>query len=316
MAITHKAKQYLFGLAKVLVLSISFGYIYYRLQHQASQDFFSVIELTPAKNKILFPFLLFLLVLTSINWIFEILKWKNLVKTIQKINFNRAARQTFAALTVSLATPGRIGDYGAKALFFKKGNRKKILLLNLFSNLAQLFVTVIFGIIGIIVCANRYEIPVSGNGVFILAAGIILIPILIYFLKNKEWFKGFSIKKILLFFQQLPSRIKVTVLLFSVIRYLTFSTMFYVLLFFFGAEIKISAAFQLIFTTYLLVSVLPSLLIFDVVIRGGVALWLFSFEGVSEYIILSTVFFMWIFNFILPSLIGSIYVVKFQPVTE
>lgn len=315
MARTHKAKQYLFGLAKFLVLSISFGYIFYRLQQHASQDFISFLQPVLIGNKNLYLFLFILITLTSINWIFEILKWKNLVKTIQKIDFILAAKQTFAALTVSLATPGRIGDYGAKALFFKKENRKRILLLNLFSNLAQLFTTTIFGIIGIVFCVLHYKIPISGWRILILIIGVILILFSIYFFRNKEW-KGFSIDKLILFFKRIPFQIKINVLVFSVIRYLTFSSMFYGLLLFFGADIPVFTAFQLIFTTYLLVSVLPSILIFDVVIRGGIALWLFSFEGVSEYVVLSSVFFMWFFNFVLPSLIGSIYVVKFQPVIK
>lgn len=315
MAVTHKSKQYLFGLAKLLILTISFGYIFYRLQNHASEDFISFVKLTSRKNALLLPFFILLILLTSINWIFEILKWKNLVKTIEKINFKTAAQQTFAALTVSLATPGRIGDYGAKALFFKKEKRKKILVLNFYSNIAQLFITIIFGIIGIIFCVNHYNIPFSGWRISAIFSIIIAVSGGIYYFRNKEW-KGFSPKKILWFFRELSGQTKLTVLLFSLIRYLTFSCMFYVLLQFFGAEIEIVTAFYLIFATYLLVSILPSLLIFDVVIRGGVALWLFSFEGVSEYIILSTVFFMWFFNFVLPSLIGSIYVVKFQPAME
>jgi hypothetical protein len=64
---------------------------------------------------------------------------------------------------------------------------------------------------------------------------------------------------------------------------------------------------------YLLVSIIPSFFIMDVVIRGGVAVWLFSFLGVSEIVVLSTVFFMWMLNTVSPALIGSYFVLTFKP---
>ena len=43
---------------------------------------------------------------------------------ILEINFFEAYEQCLASLTVSIITPNRIGEYGAKALFFEKENRK------------------------------------------------------------------------------------------------------------------------------------------------------------------------------------------------
>jgi len=67
---------------------------------------------------------------------------------------------------------------------------------------------------------------------------------------------------------------------------------------------------------YFLVSTVPTIFIFDVVVRGGVAVWLFSFAGISDLMVLSTVLVMWILNFVLPSIIGSYFVIAYQPVTQ
>lgn len=317
MAVLHKTKQYLFALAKVLVLSITFGYIYYRLQQYASQDFIEFINSITFKGPKAATAIFVLIVLTLLNWFFEILKWKTLVNTIQKIDFRTALKQTLAALTVSLATPNRIGDYGAKVLFFDKDKRRKILLFNFFSNAAQLFATIVFGLFGLFFCFKNYEIPYSKSAVVVMAIAGISVLLIGYIFKDKEWFvKGFSISNTIQFFRNLPTATKLKVIGFSLIRYLVFSGMFYFLLLFFGAEIAFSTAMLLIFATYLLVSVMPSIFIFDVVIRGGVALWLFSFEGVPEFIVLASVLFMWLFNFVIPSIFGSIYVIRFQPVTQ
>lgn len=95
-------------------------------------------------------------------------------------------------------------------------------------------------------------------------------------------------------------------------KYMTFTTMFYGLLLYFGAEISIWEFYPLIFCMYFFVSVLPSYFLFDVVVRGGVSVWLFSLAGVPELPVILTVTAMWVFNFVLPALIGSYYVLAFK----
>ena len=62
---------------------------------------------------------------------------------------------------------------------------------------------------------------------------------------------------------------------------------------------------------YLLASVIPSIFIFDVLIKGSVAMYIFTIVGVNEFTILSIVLLMWILNFVLPSILGSYYVLTF-----
>src|SRR5690554_1767253 len=177
MASLHKSKQYLFALAKVLVLSITFGYIYYRLRQYATQDFIAFMQSLNSNSSAMASAIAIVVFLMLLNWCFETLKWQTLVRTIQKINFRTALKQTLTALTVSLATPNRIGDYGAKVLFFEKEKRKKILLLNFYTNAAQLFATVVFGSIGLIFCLSNYDIPYSASAIY--AMGIVGISILL-----------------------------------------------------------------------------------------------------------------------------------------
>lgn len=317
MAALHKTNHYLLAFAKVLVVGITFGYIFYRLQNNPNLDFLAFVNSIFSKGFIANYFLLFFLLLAAINWRFEILKWKTLVLTIEKINFKTALIQSLASLTVSLATPNRIGEYGAKALFFERGKRKKVLLLNFISNSAQLAVTIIFGLIGMFYFLRNYEIYYSYGALIFFGIGLLSIVILGYFLKEKELLvKGFSIVNIFRYFQKLPNSVKLKVFIFSVLRYLIFSGMFYGLLLFFGAEISFSTGMALVFTMYFLVSIVPTIFIFDVVVRGGVAVWLFSYAGVPELITLSTVLTMWILNFVLPAIVGSIFVLNYQPATR
>lgn len=262
-------------------------------------------------------FLILFWILAATNWMFEIMKWRSLVSTIKSIDFKTALKQSLAALSVSLATPNRIGDYGAKALFFEREKRKKVLVLNFYSNAIQLLTTIIFGIVGLFYFLLEYDVVYSTKAIIGLGIGIFIILILGYILWKKELLvKGFSIEKTFRYFQKFSNILKFKIFLLSILRYLVFSGMFYGLLLFFGAEITLYTALALVFAMYLLVSIVPSIFIFDVVVRGGVAVWLFSFAGVSDLTVLSTVLVMWILNFVIPSIIGSYFVLSYQPVAQ
>jgi hypothetical protein len=256
--------------------------------------------------------LLFFL-LTASNWFFEILKWKTLCGVVETISFKTARKQSLASLTVSLVTPNRIGDYGAKALFFIPKKRRQILLLNFFSNATQMLVTCCFGVIGLVYIIRTYDISFSATKALLFLAAMILLAILGYTFKEKELIlKGLSLAKVFNFFKKISSRTKLRVLVYALARYFSFSLLFSGMLFFFGGEANFLEAMPLIFSLYLLVSLFPSIFIFDVVIRGGVAVWLFSLAGVTELPVLCTVLGMWLLNFVFPAFWGSYYVAAYK----
>ena len=67
---------------------------------------------------------------SHLNWFFEIFKWKVLASHCERISLKESTKQVLKAHITSLITPAKIGEYGAKALFFKASYRKKILFLN------------------------------------------------------------------------------------------------------------------------------------------------------------------------------------------
>ncbi|MDN3722764.1 hypothetical protein QRD02_00090 [Aequorivita sp. SDUM287046] len=317
ISISHKTKQYLLVSAKVSVLAVTFGYIFYKITFGASVSLGDFITVLSAKATISGYLLLLFTILAAGNWFFEILKWQNLVSVVHKITFATAMKQCLASLTVSLATPNRIGEYGAKAIYFAPAKRRKILLLNLISSSSQMLITSVFGLGGLLYFMRNFSVDYSVKTICYLGIGVILLFAVGYYFKEKELLlKGFSISKAVEFFREIPFQIKLRALVFSAIRYFIFSGMFYGLLVFFGADIKFSEGIVTIFAMYFFVSVIPTFFIFDVVIRGGVAVWLFSFLGVPELTIVSTVLATWLLNFVLPAIFGSIYVLTYQPATK
>ncbi len=311
VTLPHKSKQYLLPALKVFILTVTFVYIYIKLSSRDGVDLATLIETVQRKGRPAIGNLIFFIGLTIANWTFEILKWRAVTSVVSPISINTAIKQSLSALTVSLATPNRIGEYGAKAYFFEPSKRKQILLLNFFSNLAQMSVTAVFGIVGIVYLILNNSISISPLKLTILALVLITLVILGYRFKEKELIlKGLSIAKVFQYIHNLAVSIKIQVILFSVLRYVIFSFLFYQLLLFFGADITFESVIFIIASMYLLVSVIPTVFIFDVVIRGGVAVWLFSLIDIPEIIVLFTVLAMWLLNFLLPAILGSFYIIS------
>ena len=314
----HKYKRFIF---LPLKLAIVIGAFYFIFQQLANNELLSLSQL---KNQISILFsknswlILLLLLFTDANWLLEIFKWKILVSNEKRITFFEAYEQCFASLTASLITPNRIGEYGAKALYFEKKLRKKIMVLNLFGNLSQLAVTVFFGIFGILVLISHVKIDLFtfNTTKFLIFLNILLLLFLIG--------KNLGITKILTeltlktlhYSKELPMKIHLKTIAFSLFRYLVFSHQFYFLLRLFDVETDYFTMINLIFCTYFLASIIPSLAIFDWAIKGSVAVVVLGIIGINPLTIVTVTTFMWLMNFAIPALLGSIFVLNFKMISE
>lgn len=313
-ALSYKTKQFFFVLIKISLVVGAFYFIYLKLTNNKGLSFYNVISFSLNNNAFSFKNICFLLVLSFFNWFFEILKWQNLVYYVKPISFNAATKQSLGALTASLFTPNRIGEYGAKAMYFTSNLRKRVMLVNLLSNLLQMGVTCFFGIIGFGFYISIYNPEFNYfKLVKFIAITFILITIFTFGItKSKFKIKGFSIKKLKLFSKEFPKQKLIIGVFFSVIRYVFFSFQFYVLLYIFKVDLNYFNAMIIITTMYLLASIIPSIFIFDVVVKGSIAVYLFSLAGVNDIIILCIITIMWLLNFVLPSLFGSYFVLSFS----
>jgi len=303
-------KQPLINLLKWLVVGFAFLFIYLKLTTNNDLSFAEF----KTQITLLFsnPFWLFIILLlfTDANLLLEIKKWQLLVNIEKRINFFEAMEQVLASFTISIITPNRIGEYGAKVLFFEKKLRKKVLVLNFITNSYQLFATLLFGASGFYFFTLKYTFKnpfISINLWLFYFALFILLIALIYVFK---WQK--KVVKLKMYWKSISVKNHFLILGLSVTRFLIFSHQFYFLLYLFNVEIAYSTAISLIFCMYLLASVLPSLAIFDWAIKGSIALWLFQFEKINEVTIITITTLMWMLNFGLPALLGSVFVLNFK----
>ncbi|TCK65170.1 lysylphosphatidylglycerol synthase-like protein [Winogradskyella wandonensis] len=313
-SLPYKTKQFFIAIIKLSIIVGASYYIYNRLLNNENLNFTEFTSLLTKNNVFSAKNIFFLLILSVFNWFFEILKWKNLVKTIKKISFFEALEQSLGGLTASLITPNRIGDYGAKAIYFAKQYRKRVILLNLIGNVNQMAVTTIIGIIGLILFYKNYDLEINFYKVSRLLVILIVLAVFTAFgLKQSRFrIKGFSIEQIINFVKQLPQRTHIKTFILSLVRYAIFSFQFYFLLQIFGTSLDYKTAMIAISSMYFLSSIVPSLAVFDVLIKTSAAVFLFSHLGIDELTILSVSTLMWLLNFVLPSIFGSYFVLNFR----
>lgn len=318
-AISYKSKQFSLVLIKIGIVVSAFYLIYNKLFQNSDFHFADLLIILTKFSAISFDAVLFLMVLSCFNWFLEILKWRHLVTAITKITFKKAKSQTLGAFTASLITPNRIGEYGAKALYYHPSLRKEIMLLNLLGNTAQMAATTIFGGIGMIYFSLHFNPEFNYDKIILWFSAIILGSVLLWFIVTSTMFGKYkkSLKKLIKFIKTIPKEITVKTVMYSAFRYLVFSHQFYIILLMFDINTPYSHAMAAISTMYLLSSIIPSIFIFDVVIKGGIAIYIFGLLGISQPIVFAIVTLMWVLNVVLPSIIGSYYVLQFKlPKTE
>lgn len=310
-SISYKAKQFLLVIIKLLIVSIAMIYLYYEIKDKK-------IIWSTVFNALSFESILLLVAFSTINWLLEIAKWRNLVSNFKSISFLEAAQQCLGSLTVSIFTPNRIGEYGAKALYYSKEETKKIIFLNFISNSSQMAITCFFGLLGLLLFKISYTetmvwfafkikiLPV------LIATIVFACALLIAFRFKKSKIYGISIATLFSKVTSFPRIILKKTFLFSLLRFLVFSHQFYYLLYLLNCDISYLTALSCIFTMYFLASIIPSIHLLDVAIKSSVAVYLFAKFGVLEWKIIMITSLMWIFNLFFPVLLGSYFVFQFK----
>jgi uncharacterized membrane protein YbhN (UPF0104 family) len=242
-----------------------------------------------------------------LNWLLESYKWKTLVDPISQISRVEALSESLKAHAVSIITPNKIGEFGAKASFYKISLRKQILRLTLTGQIYQMIATVLFGALGISVMFSEFSPELQITLAMVLGGMVLAILGLFWLNSRHRWIR--QLQAYLKSLAKLSGSSLTQVLIWSVLRYVCFSHQFFVLLWLFQPELNYLEIMPIIFSIYLITSMVPTILILDASLKAGVSLVLLSAYLAPEYILVTSVL-MWIFNFGIPAFIGNVLLLK------
>ena len=306
ISISHKTKQFLVQLIKILIVVAAFYFIYNELANNDKLDWAKFLVVFK-KNQSFFG-ILFILTFSFLNRYFEILKWQNLAKIVRPISILESTKQVLAVLTLGVFTPIGVGEYAGKALYFDKSKTSEIIFLNLICNGIQMVATAFFGVLGMLLL-----------GYYLWAFGIISISIVLIlffvFTKNKK-IKGYTIQDFISKINNIPKKIHQKNIILGFARYLVFTHQYYFLLIAFDINLDYFVLISTITTVYFLASVVPSFQFLDFALKGSLAIFFFKLLGINEWIIIFITSLMWFLNVAIPVAIGSFFVLNFKLKTD
>ena len=310
---SHKANQFFSLVLKILVVLAAVSFIWYRVTKDESMDFDRFVDILDRYRIFSFTNIVILVLFSIVNWYFEILKWQTLSSHVRENSFVRSMRESLASFTAAIFTPSRIGEYGAKCLYYVRSAWRKVIFLNFLGNTAQLFATYFFGIAGLLFLITSVDLALPVFNI-ILVSGLLFAPFILYFVmkKFKIRLKGYSIQRLEESFHNVSEKIRWKTIIFATIRYLIFTHQFYFLLVQFKVDVSYPLLISAVYSTYILASIIPTMIIFDAFIKGGFAVWIFGLLQVPQIIVLTIVLTVWILNFGLPGLAGSYYVLRYK----
>jgi hypothetical protein len=308
ISISHKTKQFLVLLVKLLIVGGAFYFIYNQLANNDKLDWQKFLVLFHKNQSVLG--IVFILSLSVFNRFFEILKWQNLVGFIHEISLGEATKQVLAALTAGLFTPNGVGEYAGKAMYFDKKDTKKVVFLNLVCNGIQMILTVVFGIFGLLYFNAQYNV-ITTKTVAVLF-GILVILFAVLFSAKKITIKGYSIERLIHKINEIPKSIHQKNTILAIFRYLVFSHQYYFLFLAFDVDLPYFILISAVSSVYFLASSLPTFQFLDFAVKGSVAVYFFGILGVNEWVVVFVTTLMWFLNVVLPVAIGSYYVLNFK----
>src|ERR1035437_336217 len=256
--------------------------------------------------------------LLPFNWLLEAVKWKMLTSHVQKINLNTSIQAVLSGISTGFFTPNRVGELVGRVTFLEPGNRKAGITLSMMNSLTQ---NLIMALCGIPACLVYFSFssgklhPDIEHFVFLTLTGILLfstiyftLPIWSRQLKNSRLSLKIKTFTDCLSFYNGSDLLKI--MLVSLLRYGVFCIQFYCMLWFFGIGLTTWQAIIAIPTTYLFVTFTPSLAFSEAAVRSSYAVLIIgAFSGQVIGIALAGVC-IWVVNFVLPMLAGSVIMMK------
>lgn len=317
---TYLSSKWINYFIKGIILILLFWTLYKQIfQKENIEELWSTF--LASQSSFRWPWLALVLVLMPLNWTFETLKWRTLVRSFTEISFIKAFQGILLGVMVSMFTPNRIGEYGGRILVVQAEHNWRAVIATLVGSFSQLLVLLSFGILGCTFFVSNY----LSLEPFLLRSFIIigqaLVGILVFCFFNIDLLvpiakripfndKLKSYLRHLLVLKNYSGKVLGEVLIFSVLRYVVYCLQYYFILQFFGIQVGLLAAFSGICTIYLIQTSVPLPPLMGLVARGEIAVFVWSFFEANEISILAATFGLFIINLSIPALLGVGVIVK------
>ncbi len=253
-----------------------------------------------------------------LNWFLEALKWKYLLRGVEKISTWKAIESVFCGLTWAVFTPNRIGEYGGRVFFLSPRKRIIGVISMSVGAIGQMVVTNIFGSLALLwFVGNFIKLNILVNFALTFLVAIFCSFFLLFYF-NIQLIDGLLakvkfIKPFRRFFSILARYKKadlLRVLMYCLSRFIVFTTQYCLIIHLLIPEIPVLSMVMIMFIIFFIQSALPSLDLLDIGVRALTATYFFGFVTNQDVAIMAATACIWLVNLIIPAILGSVFVLK------
>ena len=242
-----------------------------------------------------------LVLLFLLNYLMEAIKWQNLLASWSPISIFKSYKSVLIGQAFAFFTPARSGDYVGRILLLPPGSKIKGVAQLAWSSYAQLIITISIGSITLF-----FNLPFFPWIKWFMPLGLIA-ALFVYF--HPGQFKGWlnKINKL-----QIENKLKLNLLVISFLKYIVFVLQYTWAVSMLNIPIAPINLWIALGVLFLLLSIIPSISLTDLVIRGQIILVLLEpyYNNSLMLICLSTI--IWAVNFLLPAIIGAFLLINFR----
>ena len=242
-----------------------------------------------------------LLLLFLLNYLMEAIKWQNLLASWSPISILKSYKSVLIGQAFAFFTPARSGDYVGRILLLPPGSKIKGVAQLAWSSYAQLIITISIGSIALF-----FNLPFFPWIKWFMPLGLIA-ALFVYF--HPGQFKGWlnKINKL-----QIENKLKLNLLGLSFLKYMIFVLQYTWAVKMLNITIAPIDLWIALGVLFLLLSIIPSISLTDLVIRGQIIVVLLEpyYNNSLMLICLSTI--IWAVNFLLPAIIGAFLLINFR----
>lgn len=302
-----------------VIFLLACGFLYTQLQADKGTQLIEALRAWPWADRTgALVMATFLLVFA--NWGVEAAKWRILVERTERIGYWRAFIATVAGTSIGFVTPNRTGEFVGRVLFLAPEHRVQAGFATVLGSIAQFVVTMVAGCLGLLALILKggslpwddgwYSSAMASLSALVATGCLVLylyprllrqLLMLLPFLHR--WEKPSAV------LASMAQRELFVVLALSALRYTVFTGQFILLCIAFGSGISAWSALLAIPVVYLVSTLVPTVLLTELGVRGSAAVAFLVPLGGQEAPVLLATTVLWTFNLVVPAAIGSVLLV-------
>ncbi|MGZ8560945.1 MAG: lysylphosphatidylglycerol synthase domain-containing protein [Flavisolibacter sp.] len=268
-------------------------------------------------------YLIIAVLLIPVNWGLEALKWKISVNSIHPIRFLHAFKAVLSGVSFSVTLPNRVGEYAGRILYMPEGNRLKTISVTVVGSIAQLLITLIAGIIGLILLKSKlvnrfegfriwYQFALYGLVIAGIATSILYFNVAVVVKLFKRWIREERFIYLVDALRLFDGSLLLQLLLLSSIRYMIFITQYILLFYLFEVNVDAATLMTVMSVVFLAMAMIPSIALVEVGLRNEISIQLVGMFSTNLLGISFTSVTIWFMNLVLPAIIGSILILNLR----